>query len=456
MAATVNISVMTDQNDHVTLPTNFWPQALTNDPAAMAALSNYLATYGGGSSTNSYTTIPGTNATATTNGLTITLSSELGRTEMTTAIQNSTNDLLTLANSLLNAASNVLRSAQINATNDLLKNNISYWGAVGDGVTDNSAAISNCVYYVSSIGGGIVTIPVGVFALSNTITISTNITIRGVASSAPKQALNTAGSILRGTSTNKSLLLITNADLVTIEDMTFQNTNTVTMTANLITESGYVDGDALNINRCNFYGGYTQLELNEVLYSHFTSCGFYNPRGMSVHLKNVVNADGGDNEWSGCTFSGQVAGTEAFQIDSSSGTRIENCKFLDYSYVIVLTPTGGNQSILLVHGCSIENFTTHGIYTAAGDSSTFNMVNVTGCEFMLGTGAQDAINLTGGIGNYGVLSGLTFSGTPDSSRYLVELNTMTGVQASTFGNVSGAPLIRATSGSGNTYNGAAL
>ena len=50
-------------------------------------------------------------------------------------------------------------SESITTTETIEKNNVKYWGAVGDGVTDDTVAIQNCVDYVSSSGGGIVYVP---------------------------------------------------------------------------------------------------------------------------------------------------------------------------------------------------------------------------------------------------------------------------------------------------------
>ena len=50
-------------------------------------------------------------------------------------------------------------SESVTTTETIEKNNVKYWGAVGDGVTDDTVAIQNCVDYVSSSGGGIVYVP---------------------------------------------------------------------------------------------------------------------------------------------------------------------------------------------------------------------------------------------------------------------------------------------------------
>ena len=56
------------------------------------------------------------------------------------------------------------------------------YGAIGDGITDDSAAFQsaiNAVYNAGGSGGGVVFVPVGNYAFSNNITIPTGVTVHG-------------------------------------------------------------------------------------------------------------------------------------------------------------------------------------------------------------------------------------------------------------------------------------
>jgi len=55
--------------------------------------------------------------------------------------------------------------------------NVTNYGAVGDGMTDNTAAIQNGINAASAAGGGIVEVPAGTF-LSGPITLTNNIDLR--------------------------------------------------------------------------------------------------------------------------------------------------------------------------------------------------------------------------------------------------------------------------------------
>ncbi|MEF3302104.1 glycosyl hydrolase family 28-related protein [Paenibacillus sp. GYB003] len=52
-------------------------------------------------------------------------------------------------------------------------------GAVGNGVTDDTAALQNAIDLCADGGGGIVFIPPGVYIITNTLTIRTGVTLEG-------------------------------------------------------------------------------------------------------------------------------------------------------------------------------------------------------------------------------------------------------------------------------------
>lgn len=53
------------------------------------------------------------------------------------------------------------------------------FGAKGDGISDDSSAIQNAIDYAHSIGGGFVLIPLGVYAISKTIKLKSNVRLMG-------------------------------------------------------------------------------------------------------------------------------------------------------------------------------------------------------------------------------------------------------------------------------------
>lgn len=61
---------------------------------------------------------------------------------------------------------------------DLRYASVSDFGAKGDGINDDTLAIQSAIDYVESFGGGIVTIPIGVYIVSK-ITINGNVSLEG-------------------------------------------------------------------------------------------------------------------------------------------------------------------------------------------------------------------------------------------------------------------------------------
>jgi hypothetical protein len=58
--------------------------------------------------------------------------------------------------------------------------NVKDYGAKGDGTTDDSTAIQNALDYVSNHGGGLVLVPDGDYYVCNTITIPSQVTLKGL------------------------------------------------------------------------------------------------------------------------------------------------------------------------------------------------------------------------------------------------------------------------------------
>ncbi len=74
--------------------------------------------------------------------------------------------------------------------------NIISFGAVADGVTDDSPALQKAINAVSSAGGGVVYIPAGVYYLSDQITIPEAVTLCGDWISPEKEPAGTRGTVI--------------------------------------------------------------------------------------------------------------------------------------------------------------------------------------------------------------------------------------------------------------------
>jgi hypothetical protein len=57
--------------------------------------------------------------------------------------------------------------------------NVKDFGAVGDGITDDANAINSALTYVSSLGGGVVIAPKGIYMLSTSVRVPSYVTLEG-------------------------------------------------------------------------------------------------------------------------------------------------------------------------------------------------------------------------------------------------------------------------------------
>ena len=123
------------------------------------------------------------------------------------------------------------------------------FGALGDGVADDTAAINLAIAYLTAIGG-ILIFPTGVYKISSTITWANNITYKGVGYSTS----NTRGSVLLFSVTGANASQISNA----LNSGTFASINFEGLTfVHAALSSGYAllydtGSSYLNINKCKF------------------------------------------------------------------------------------------------------------------------------------------------------------------------------------------------------------
>src|ERR1044072_7107865 len=203
--------------------------------------------------------------------------------------------------------------------------NLADFGAVGDGVTDDSPALQQALDALADAGGGTLFVPAGRYALLTPVTgdfsgQATSVTIEGVESLTPVPPVNSPGDILsRGLDlvsefaprTYESGAAITISGLANflIKDITFIGTPDIA-TDDFVTLS-LLNVDEATIRHCEFYGLRSVMAGGAVLLSV----------GSNLHLEQSV--------FLGCSGNSAVQ-TPVVQIVEWKSVSVSNAIFIDY------------------------------------------------------------------------------------------------------------------------------
>lgn len=144
-------------------------------------------------------------------------------------------------NTFRNNSANMLLVGTNNIINNDNNFNVKVFGAVGNGVSDDSAAINIAISACSAVSGGTVFIPRGTYYIGSSITMLSNIKLLGD---------GRASTILisdMATSNNRGIVNINNKNNMVIEGITFSPS----VSCNGITSYGH---DGLIIRNCGFTG----------------------------------------------------------------------------------------------------------------------------------------------------------------------------------------------------------
>lgn len=222
------------------------------------------------------------------------------------------------------------------------------YGAVGDGTTDDSSAIQDCIDAAQLAKKAVM------FAPGKTYVISAGLTAKAGNDGNTQWDLTIIGNgaKIKPTSTVNALSLVSQcllADkatgkgvaIVNISDLTFDGANGASGNALMIGRSGY------------FFDGFLRSTINNVMVYNYTSASavwFYNAR--QFHITNLVmratrlkahcdatNNFAGDLYFSGCDFEGFLCSPTAGEC---RGIHFDHCNFYQTlaSDSVVIQPSG--------------------------------------------------------------------------------------------------------------------
>lgn len=255
---------------------------------------------------------------------------------------------------------------------------VRWFGAVGDGVTDDTAAIQAALNSVNGNRGGRVLLGPYQYRYS-TLTISQPVQLCGTSArtslvtdnpTSDKITVTTPQQVIFSDLSLESSVTQTGGAYVKIVTDTFQNFRSIF--DNVSFNSPYVGINAETVNG---------LKLNR--------CYFASYKNTGVIIKNDIVNDSGDHSFIGNTWDAGAESSVAIKQINSGGAKIVGNKFLSgtYHYLGSFDQTGvgaQNTSVLVFNDNSSENCSVANVAFNATSPTIFKYVVISGNQFTLG------------------------------------------------------------------------
>lgn len=366
-------------------------------------------------------------------------------------------------------ATTALTFAQITATAvaSLGWFNVVDYGAVGDGSTDDTAAVNLAIAALNTATKGVLYFPAGTYKCTSALTtITASGTILGDGMGAYDGSAYV--SAVLQTSATANLFTIT-GKTVLFRDIGLFNTNAGTPSAGAgIQVSGAFIGQKVDLDSVVVSGFY--INVDRQVGSQWVNHNVWNWKAVlyGEKIQNTVNQDAGDWEISGCNYYADTHNpTALIRQEGAGGGKIVGSKFNGHSgatatnSLLVAIPTGRATSVLTVAGNSFENMSGDAILittTGTGQVGAFAIAgnqfglysNNTGRAVKIVAAATGGVAAAGGIGP-GTIDGITAI-TDGTARALVELTKTDSVTVGDFSYI-GFNARYTSSGDTNTTDG---
>jgi hypothetical protein len=265
--------------------------------------------------------------------------------------------------------------------------NVQDYGAWGDGIHDDTAAMQAAINAASAAGGGVVWIPAGAFLFSSTLTITTSgVCIKGA-------GLLYTNLVIKNATQTGIAIAATNAVELSDFQMTCAVTHTGGSGVTVIGAGGTVMAAFCRFERLYFQSLYDALTCNAMAYSSIIDCYFNFCSNIGLTIQNTITADAGDNTVYGSYF---FSCNINLFYESSGGLRISNNKFLGGGYGLLMAMTAAVATgDLLIEGNSFEGMSAGTIVLESNGSPAGTFVNVVIVGNQLG--GQSSIATVGGV-----------------------------------------------------------
>ena len=235
--------------------------------------------------------------------------------------------------------------------------NVKAFGAQGDGVTDDTAAIAAAIGAIPTTGGQLF-FPPGKYITSGGFNLLYPTDIVGVGQAS--RDLSQYGTMIVNTSPTSSLFTVT-AKVASFRNLALVNKSTSAPTAGAAIFTNSADSlQRVNFDLISVSGFYDDLHVGVGSSWTLRASHIQNPVRYGLYIQNTVNPDDGDwivtdNYFEGGALT-SLASSAAINIESSGGGKVSNNKInATYANGIRINASGSSQT--LIDHNDIENVT---------------------------------------------------------------------------------------------------
>ncbi len=317
--------------------------------------------------------------------------------------------------------------------NDLGWFNVKAYGAIGDGTTNDTAAINTTIDALTAAGRGVLYFPPGSYQSTGGHSITVPCLVMGMGRAKDDPA--TFVSKILCSSATASLFSVT-ALLCIFKDLSLVNNAGSTPSAGAgITVSSADLTQRVDYTEISVYGFYNNIDHQTGTNWVMNKCVVSAPVKYGLKIQNTAST--GSGNWM-IVDSRFVAGLRnsdaAIRIESGGGGRVANCEIngsgiYSFNHGIDIT-SGVSTGDFSVYGGLIQNVRGHGISVSASWRNIVIVGIVFGISWVTSNNTGNAVNVTGATGV--VVSNCAFAG--GASPAAISLTSV--ANARVFGNVN--------------------
>jgi hypothetical protein len=305
-------------------------------------------------------------------------------------------------------AGTVIESSWLNDVNTTTYKsffNVKTYGALGDGSTDDTAAIAAAI--AAAADGNTVYFPAGIYKVSSAISIADPVVLTG----------DFHNSIIKTTSATADIFTV-NSNCVRINSLSFDSSVVRTINCNYIHIAGTVQvfiteceflnwsgaikssGTSVTISGCQFYNGIASIGV-----------GIQIDNGFDVSIKDMIMSNPaqvfagiyitqtGDVSIDDCQI---ILGGQGLYLNPGAGQVItsvwaNNCFFDTCSRGLFATALAAGSSIVrcLFDQCWFASASSSGVHLGTGGVGAISGMDFNGCQFVYNTGNGITLNDSG-------------------------------------------------------------